>query len=213
MNPHTSTRPAVRSISRFVHRFRTLLATAAATAIFAHLSAQPTTLMVERRGDRLQLSAPHLRFLAGPPLERLRDGRSVTYVFTVSLQVQRDGRRSARLTREVVFSYDLWEERFAVARPDAPAVSASHLTAEGAEAWCLDLLSLPVPAWRGDETLVVELACSVREDETQPADTPSTTAFTWLIDLFSRKARTAAPRWEAVSSPFRLADLKDRVPR
>jgi len=32
-----------------------------------------------------------------------------------------------------------------------------------------------------------------------------------LIDLLSRKARTAPPRWEAASLPVRLADLKDRA--
>jgi hypothetical protein len=148
--------------------------------------------------------------LAGAPLERLHDGRSVTYVFTVALRVQRGGPRGPALTRQVVFSYDLWEERYAVVRRDDPKVAASHLTAAAAETWCVDLLTLPVRAAPANETLVVKLECSLREESAQPAVTPSATTFTGLLDLLSRKPREAPPRWEATSLPLRLADLKDR---
>lgn len=186
---------------------------AVALAILAHLSAQTTTLKVERNGDRLRLSAPQLHFLTGPPLAQLHDGRSVTYVFSVSLQVQRGDPRAAHLTRQVVFSYDLWEERFSVTQLDDPRASASHLTAAAAEAWCMDLLSLPARAAPADKTFVVKLECSLREEGAQPADAPSATTFTGLIDLLSRKTRAAPPRWEATSLPLRLADLKDRAPK
>ena len=111
----------------------------------------------------------------------------------------------------MVFSYDLWEERFSVARADEPKTSASHLTAAAAEAWCVDLLSLPASAAPADKTFVVKLECSLREEDAQPADAPATATLTGLIDLLSRKARATPPRWEAVSRPLRLADLKDRA--
>lgn len=183
----------------------------APVAFAAFTFAQSAQLNVERDGDRLRVSAPQFHFLTGQPLEHLHDGRSVTYVFTVSLQVQRGQARGAGVTRQVIFSYDLWEERFSVARVDEPRTSASHLTASAAEAWCMDLLSLPASAAPADKTFVVKLECSLREEGAEPADAPATTTLTGLIDLLSRKTRATPPRWEAVSLPLRLADLKRRA--
>jgi len=191
--------------------FRAKLGAAVAVAACAYLSAQPAPLAVEREGERLRLSAPEFHFLTGEPLERLHDGRSVTYVFTASIRASRGESQGSRLTRQVIVSYDLWEERFAVVRLDDPKVGASHLTAAAAEAWCVDLLALPVRAAPVDGTFVVRLECSLREEGAQPADTPSAATFTGLIDLLSRKARAAPPRWEAASLPLRLADLKDKA--
>ena len=182
-------------------------------AFAAFAVAQSAQVNVEREGDRLLVSAPQLHFLAGPPLEQLHDGRSVTYILTVSLQVQRGPARGASVSRQVVFSYDLWEERFSVARADDPKTSASHLTAAAAEAWCTDLLSLPASAAPSDGSFVVKLECSLREEGVQPGDAPATATLTGLIDLLSRKARATPPRWEAVSPPLRLADLKNRAAR
>ena len=136
----------------------------APVAFAAFTFAQSAQVNVERDGDRLHVSAPQFHFLTGQPLEQLHDGRSVTYVLTVSLQVQRGQARGAGVSRQVVFSYDLWEERFSVARVDEPNTSASHLTAAAAEAWCMDLLSLPTSAAPADKTFVVKLECSLREE-------------------------------------------------
>ncbi len=190
---------------------RAALGLSAALAVFVGLSAELAPLTVTRDGEHLRLSAPQLHFLAGEPLQRLHDGRSVTYVFTVSLRVLRGGPVGQPVTREVVFSYDLWEERFAVVRLDDPKTAASHLTAAAAERWCVDLLALPVRAAPAAKSFVVKLECSMREDGAEPADSPSATTFTGLIDLFSRRARAEPPRWEAESLPLRLADLEDKA--
>jgi hypothetical protein len=184
---------------------------AVALAVFGHLWAQSGPLTLERDGDRLRVSVPPFHFLAGTPLERLHDGRSVTYVFTISLEVEHAERGGARVTRQVVFSYDLWEERFSVARVDDPKASASHLTAAAAEAWCLELLALPARAAPADKTFVVKLDGSWREEDGQPADATAATTLTGLIDVLSRKARAAPPHWEAASLPLRLADVKDKA--
>jgi hypothetical protein len=197
--------------TRRLRRARTILGAAAALGILVHLSAQSASLNVERDGDRLRLSAPQLHFLAGAPLQRLHDGRSVTYTFSVALEVEEGAPGGARLVRRVAFSYDLWEERFSVTHLDEPRASASHLTASAAEAWCLELLTLPVRAAPGDKTFVVKFECWLREEGAQAADAPSAATFTGLIDLLSRKAREAPPRWEAVSPWLRLADLKDKA--
>ncbi len=127
--------------------------------------------------------------------------------------MERGDQRGPRVSRRIVFSYDLWEERFSVVQVDEPRTSASHLTAAAAEAWCLDLLSLPVGRAPTDKTFVVKLDCSLKDEEADAGETASATTFTGLIDLFSRKARAAPPRWEAASLPLRLADLEDKAPR
>jgi len=192
-------------------RLRVALGVAAALALFVHLSGQPAPVIVERDGDRLRLRAPQLDFLTGAPLARLHDGRSVTYVFTASIQVHRGGPWLNSVTREVVFSYDLWEERFSAARRDDPKMAASHLTTAAAEAWCVDLLTLPVRAAPADKAFVVKLACWLREEEAPAAVAPSAGTFTGLLDFFSRKEPSAPPRWEASSLPMRLADLIDKA--
>jgi hypothetical protein len=198
-----------RTASR--RRLRAALGALVALAVFVHLSAQPAPLTVERDGERLRLHAPRLDFLAGPPLARLHDGRSVTYVFSASIQIHRGGPRVHGLTREVIFSYDLWEERFAVVQRDDPKVAASHLTTAAAEAWCIDLLALPARAAPADKAFVVKLECSLREENTPAADAASATTFTGLIDFFSRRDPSPPPRWEAASLPLRLADLADKA--
>jgi hypothetical protein len=190
---------------------RAALGVAAALAVFVHLSGQPAPVTVERDGDLLRLRAPQLNFVTGAPLARLHDGRSVTYVFSASIQIHRGGQRVHGLMRQVIFSYDLWEERFSVVQRDDPKVAASHLTTAAAEAWCIDLLALPVRAAPADRAFVVKLECSLGEENAPAADAPSATTFTGLIDFFSRKEPSAPPRWEAASLPLRLADLLDKA--
>jgi len=211
---HTNKRPITGGPdqARASHRprLRPTLRAALALAVCGHLGAQSVLLTLERDGDRLRLSAPSFHFLTGKPLERLHDGGSVTYVLSVTLEAEGGEPGRVRLTRKVVFSYDLWEEKFSVVQADAPGRSASRLTADAAEAWCLDLLALPVGATPAAKTFVVKLECSLTDEDAHPGEAPSGATLTALIDVFSRKARTAPPRWEAVSGPLRLADLKDK---
>jgi hypothetical protein len=189
--------------------WRPLVGALAAFVLFAQVLAQSGPVNVVRDGDRLRVSSAGLSFLAGPPLDRLREGRTVTYVLTLSLRVGQSV--TARVSREVGLSYDLWEERFSVIRLDQPKTSASRLTAAAVEAWCLDLLSLPVTAAPAGKAFVLQLECAARDDQASRRDPPSFATFTGLIDMLSRETRPAAPRWEAHSSPLRLSDLKDKT--
>lgn len=189
---------------------RTALAVLAILATLARLTAQAPPLSVERDSNRLRVSSPTFHFLTGAPFERLREGRAVTYVLTLSMRLQRDDSRGPRVTRQVIFSYDLWEERFSVSKVDDPRTSASHLTAAVAEAWCLDLLTLPLSSAPTDRTFVLELDCLARDDDSSSADTGSAATLTGLIDLLSRKSRAAPARWTVVSAPTRIGDLKER---
>jgi len=104
-------------------------------------------LEVHLDGDFLRISAPRLTFVNGSALDRLKNGSTVAFVgqLTVSSapnSVVADARTVARFA----LSYDLWEEKFSIARfgdrPDARR-SISHLSATAAEHWCLDSMTIP----------------------------------------------------------------------
>ncbi len=189
-------------------RFIVLACACAIVLVAATLPAQSWSLTVERQGDRLHLSAPRFHFLEGRPLEQLRNGAAVPYVFSVTIEPPQGGGRWLHLQERFVISYDLWEERFTVVRDGRPRRTASHLTAAAAEAWCLDSLLPAVSALPAEKTFVVKLQCSVVPDE-EPQSGEGLTLST-LIDFFSRKGATAPPHWELLSAPLRLADLKDK---
>jgi len=196
-----------RHIGRRLHILALAFEWVAVVAAAVLLAQQQGPLTVERQGDRLRLSAPRFHFLEGKPLEQLRNGAAVPYVFSVTMEPEHGGARWLRLRERFVVSYDLWEEKFAVVQDGRPRRTVSHLTAPAAEAWCLDSLLLPVSAVQAGKIFVVKLACSVVPDE-EPQSGEGLTLST-LIDFFSRKGGTAPPHWELLSPPLRLADLKD----
>ena len=110
----------------------------------ARVSSQGLTVDVV--GDALKIRAPAFSFLNGDPLARLKDGRSVR-VELAAMVLAAPGRSPAAATRRIfALSYDLWEERFAVAAVDARSQSVSHLMLAAAEAWCVEQLAIPVKA-------------------------------------------------------------------
>ena len=100
------------------------------------------TLHVEN--DALHVRAPAFSFIKGPPLARLKDGRSVRFDFELVVRTRAGAAAVAQARQRFVLSYDLWEERFAVTQAGTPPRSASHLTTADAETWCLDQLTVPV---------------------------------------------------------------------
>jgi hypothetical protein len=194
---------------RHDQRRRALACLSVIVGLAAHVSSASEALTVVRRGDRLRLSAPELHLLEGAPLEQLRGGASVTFVFSVTVNADRGGAARFRVEEAFVVSYDLWEERFSVTRTRPPAHSASHLLAAAVEAWCLDALQVPVSAAPADKTFVIQLDCLVPDPAIDRGDTPSGLTLAGLLDVLSRRARAASPRWSVRSGPLRLADLKD----
>jgi hypothetical protein len=172
------------------------------------LQAQTASLTVERRGKYLRAYAPQLHFLAGRPLERLQNGASVAYVFEATLIS--DQKTMLRVQERFILSFDLWEEKFSVVRAGSSGRSGSHLTAAMAEAWCLDNLEVPVPALGPEKPFVLKLDCRTAGNESESGiDSSSGLTLASLIDVLSRKARDAPPRWQAISGPLRLADLNE----
>jgi hypothetical protein len=109
-----------------------------------------------------------------------------------------------------VISYDLWEEKFSATRMRTARASASHLTAEAAESWCLDNIAVPIAGLPVDKPIYVRL--DIRAEE--PKDRRSSEdgegiSLSRLIEIFSR-AGTPLPgmQWRAESGPVLLQNIK-----
>lgn len=166
-------------------------------------------LAVRLAGDQLRIAAPQLRFLDGKPLNRLRAGTVVIYAVQLSL-IGDAGTALARTLERCAASYDLWEEKFAIARLVAtPRQSMSHLTALAAEAWCLDQVSVRTNSLREDESFRLRLELQAEDDADKKTGTDSFLILSRLIDLFSRPAQTGSPRLTEESARLRLKELRN----
>jgi len=161
-------------------------------------------------GDQLRISAVPFRFLQGKVLEQLRDGAPVTVDMQTSLLVNNRAAVFRRALGRFVFSYDLWEEKFAVVRLLPERRSASRLTKEAAETWALE--NLPVStsglAPGRDFWVRIELIIEDRKDPPPLVTSGGGISLAALIELFSRTSRPQPPRPTAEAGPFRLQDLK-----
>lgn len=161
-------------------------------------------------GSDLRVSAPHLRFLTGKPLESLRNGRAVAFDFLLTLHSGTNV--LARSADRFVISYDLWEEKFSVTRlprDGSGRKQISHLSDESAQSWCLDNISLSTKGVAPDQPLTVGL--EVRAADLRDARailTDPGVSLTALIDLFSQKSRAQQPKWNLQSGTLRLNDVK-----
>lgn len=167
-------------------------------------------LVLRRSSDQLRVSGPKLHFITGKPLERMRNGASVTY--DMQLTIFGDNRQTIlrRGFERFVVSYDLWEEKFSATRMRTDRTSASHLTAAAAEAWCLDHLSIPAGGLTTDKPVFVRLDVRAKEPkERSPVDEDEGISLARLIDIFSRAGNPApGMQWRAESGPINLQTLK-----
>lgn len=186
---------------------RCWLLAAVALPLRQYLPAQ--SLLVRLEGDRLRVAAPQLRFITAKALERLRNGASVRFNFQLTASSDRQVTALERALEQFVVSYDLWEEKFSVARPAKPPRSTSRLTVPAAEAWCIDNVSLGASGLPADKPLWIRLEVRVED----PADRAAVVGesginLARLIEIFSRPARAQETRFVEEAGPVRLADLK-----
>ena len=167
-------------------------------------------VILRRSGDELKITAPRLHFLTGKQLERMRNGASVTY--DMQLLILGDNRQVVlrRGFDRFVISYDLWEEKFSVTRMRTARASASHLSAEAAEAWCLDHLSAPVAGLSSDKPVFARLEVrAVEGKDRRPIDEDDGISLGRLIDIFSKATNpVGGAQWRAESGPINLQSLK-----
>jgi hypothetical protein len=167
-------------------------------------------LVLRRAGDELRVAAPRLHFLTGKPLERMRNGAAVTYDMQVTILPDNRQVILRRGFERFVISYDLWEEKFSVTRVRSARATAAHLTAEAAEAWCLDHIAVPATGLSTDRPVYVRLDVrAVEQKDLRRYEDEDTLSLGRLIDLFSR-AGTPPPgtSWRAEAGPIQLQNVK-----
>ncbi|MDQ6678551.1 MAG: hypothetical protein M3Z09_14790 [Acidobacteriota bacterium] len=162
----------------------------------------------------LHISAPRFHFLTGKPLERLKDGATVAFLGQLSLSFDANTTVQARSVARFAMSYDIWEERFSVTRfslskGETAARTASHLSGDAAENWCLDNLGLDSSLIPADRQFWLRLELRVEENrDTNGVLGDPGINLTRLIEIFSRPARAQQPRWQLDAGPLRLRDLR-----
>ena len=170
-------------------------------------------LSVTWDGDDLHVAAPQLHFLAGKPLDRLRDGAAVVFLTQLTLTTDNFTTSLRRTPERFIFSYDLWEEKFSVTKLGEGQRTVAHLSATAAEAWCLDNVAISATGLPQDRPfwLRFELRAAAKDEAAVIGE--SGLNLTRLIEIFSRRPRDEQPHWTADAGPLRLGDLRKLVGR
>jgi hypothetical protein len=166
-------------------------------------------LGIIRSGEAIaaQALAPGLGVIRGDTLTRLKDGHSVRVDFDLAVLPGPGGAAAANGRQTFVLSYDLWEERFAVTLAGPPPRSVTHLTANAAESWCLEHVTIPVTALGTlrDAPFWIRLEYRLLDGETAAArDEDAGLTLRGLIEAFSRKPRPSAVAHAVEAGPFRI---------
>jgi hypothetical protein len=180
---------------------------AAGTAACLTLAAQQ--LVVRATPDQIHVTTPKFHFLAGKPLELLKNGNTVAFDFHLAVLAEGKDRILRRSFERFVFSYDIWEERFSVSRLRGQRSSASRLSAQAAEAWCLDNITVASSGIPADRPVWVRLDIRAQEDrEERPVGEDETLSLANLIDIFSRPGKQEPNQWRLEAGPLLLRDLR-----
>jgi len=177
-------------------------------------------LLVRLDGDYLRISVtPHLNFLK-ERVERLKDGASVEFIGQLTVT---QGPNSlipdaqARSVARFAFSYDIWEQKFAVTKfGERPELrSSSPLgTAEATETWCLEHMTIERSLIPPDRPFYVQL--DLREEDPQNRlgiVNESGVNITQLIEFLGKPVKGGPkPIRVTTGSPVRLADLRKAGP-
>lgn len=182
----------------------------------AALGAQPLELRLET-GNLLKVSAPGFLFLSGKPLERLKNGSSVSFLAQLSLSTDAYRTVQTRALTRFALSYDIWEERFSAVRfslsqIEEPARKSSLLSESAVQNWCLDNLTIDISRIPLDQQIWVRLEWRADDShETAGVIGEPGISISRLIDLFSRPAKQSQERVPLEAGPFRLMDLKRKT--
>ncbi len=188
------------------------LSAAAAGCAWAITAAGPE-MLARLDGDYLHIALPHLDFLQGKALQRLKDGASVAFIGQVTVTTSPHSLSPvARSVARFALSFDIWEERFAITKIGQgfeAQRTVSHKSAQAAEAWCLDNIAVDRSLLPADKDFWVQIDLRAEDprDQAGVIGDPGIN-LTRLVEIFSRPARSEQSRWLASSGPYRLNDLK-----
>jgi hypothetical protein len=192
------TRPRDRGISR-----RNWLLAGLTAPLFTVRAAD--SLNVRYDGDTIRVAPSNVHFLAGKPLERLKDGSSVAYV--AQLDLLNEGRISLVQHRSrFVVSYALWEEKFSVTQLGRTARTVDGLSAQATENWCFESMSLSTLGIPTDRYFWLRFDLRTGGPADLEEDGLPGISISTLIGLLGRK-KLDQIHWGPLEMRVRLADL------
>jgi hypothetical protein len=164
------------------------------------------TLTVSANGDALRVQARDFSFIAGPMLNRLKEGRSVRVDFELTVLSKPEGPIVKQFMQAFTLSFDLWEERFAVSRAGSPPRSISHLRVKDAENWCLENLTMSISSLGIGRDTPFWLRLVYRPQDLAPVAEEQGERYTLqaLIDRLSRRHEEGDLAKSVSGGPFRL---------
>lgn len=164
---------------------------------------------VRNRDEQISIIDPEFHFLSGRALERLHDGHSLGLEFQLAIALQPRAIALKRALERFIVSYDLWEERFSVARARQGSRPVSNLAAAAAEIWCMGHVFLSASEVSRELPLWVRLDVRAEDISGLPAGGDGDPGFDLaaLIDLFSRPGRDRQMRWTLEKGPVQLRNL------
>ena len=187
-------------------RFGCVLGAIGTAACFTLLA---QNLEVRSSSDQIMVAAPKLHFLTGKPLERLRNGNAVAFDFYLAVLAESKQSILRRNFDRFVISYDIWEEKFSISRMRSARSSASRLTADAAEAWCLDNIAVASSGLPQDRPVWVRLDIRAQDARDQkPLSEDEGISLSSLIELFSRPGKQEPNQWRLEAGPMRLRDIQ-----
>jgi hypothetical protein len=178
-------------------------------------------LRLNWRNNRLELSAPHVHFLAGKPLDLLHNAASVPFNFNVTLWSGNRNHVYSRNFDQFVISYDLWDEKFKVVKTQSPVGKMEHLTKTAAELWCFDQMSMDLTGVGGSEPLWVRLEIRAEDGKDgglfgrggRGSVSDAGISLSNLIEIFSRPAQQQSHWGPYDIGPFTVDELKHSIRR
>jgi hypothetical protein len=171
-------------------------------------------LQIRSSADQIVVAAPKFHFLIGKPLERLRNGNAVAFDFYLAVLGESKQSILRRNFDRFVISYDIWEERFSVSRMRTARSSASRLTADAAETWCLDNIAVSSAGLPLDTPVWIRLDIRAQDPRDQnPLSDDEGISLSSLIELFSRPGKQEPNQWRLEAGPIRLRDIQKAAGR
>lgn len=185
-----------------------LVAAALGAAVLLH-GVAVVNLRLHHEENLLRVTAPHLHFLSGHPLEQLKNGASVLYSVQLALSSDEFATVERRSVERFVVSYDIWEERFSIVRIGTSKATVSHLDSAAAENWVTAKIALPTRGLSNEAKYWVRLDMRAEQPKDPTALlTQPPLAVARLVELFSQTRKYDPDRWTTDQGPFRFADLK-----
>ncbi|HYL75826.1 MAG TPA: hypothetical protein VEU96_16570 [Bryobacteraceae bacterium] len=173
------------------------------------MSVSSEDLILRRSAGEIHVLAPRLHFLTGKALQRLRDGATVPFDFQFTIAAGSRTNVVQRTVERFMVSYDVWEEKFKVVALGNYRRYGSHLSANAAEAWCLENIFVPSANLPADKQLWARLEVRGVEPKEQASTfTDPGISITTLIEIFSHQPRLQQEHLTLESTPFLLSDLK-----